>query len=170
MDADGFVWLRREPGGWTLYFNFLPSSGFEGDLPEEAKQQVMRAVRDAVAQEMLRAFLHGVFAEDEKVRSAMAADGWCPTPILPARPLAADVRGVSPRGSVRGGGPGRRGRGPGELDTMLASWVSEEPFASDRRFLEIGVERYKAADYISAVSVLLPRIEGWRTGCVNTGG
>lgn len=38
--------------------------------------------------------------------------------------------------------------------------MSEEPFASDRRFLEIGVERYKSADFISTVSVLLPRIEG----------
>ncbi|MGH7528236.1 MAG: hypothetical protein ACREMX_16200 [Gemmatimonadales bacterium] len=43
---------------------------------------------------------------------------------------------------------------------MLNSWIADEPFASDRGFLERGIERYQAGDYISAVSVLLPRIEG----------
>ena len=160
MATDGFVWMRPEAGGWALYFNFLPSSGLAPGMDVAGRQHVMRAVQDAIAQEMLRGFMHGVFAEDEAERSAMAADGWCPTPILlpdPWRPM---------RDAYRRGDPAAAEAmaldavGARELDTMLASWVSEEPFASDRRFLEIGIERYKAGDYISAVSVLLPRIEG----------
>lgn len=43
MERDGFAWLRPEPPGFALYFNFLPSSGFAGHIPESDRQQVMRS-------------------------------------------------------------------------------------------------------------------------------
>ena len=120
----------------------------------------MRAVRDAVAQEMLLTFMRGVFADDAAVRDAMAADGWCPTPILLPDPWRQMCEAYARNDGQVAEALALAAVGVEELDTMLASWVTQEPFASDRRFLETGVERYKAGDYISAVSVLLPRIEG----------
>ena len=160
MALDGFVWIRAEAGVWALYFNFLPTSGFAAAFNEGTRQQVMRAVQDAVAQEMLRGFMHGVFAEETAVRTAMAADGWCPTPILLPDPWRAMWVAYERGDAAAAEALAVAAVGVSELDMMLASWVATEPFASDRRFLERGIERYKAADYISAVSVLLPRIEG----------
>lgn len=160
MQLDGFAWLRAEAEGWALYFNFLPSSGVVSSMQETHRQQVMRGVQDAIAQELLRSFMRNVFTDDLTVRSNMATDGWCPTPMLLPdhwkRMCTAYQKGdAEGAAAVAIAAIGAR-----ELDTMLATWITEEPFASDRRFLELGLRHYKAEDYISAVSVLLPRIEG----------
>lgn len=160
MEKDGFLWIRREGTGWALYFNFLPSSGFEAKISESDQAQIMAAVQDAVAQQLLRSFLTDVLTEDQNVRSKMAADGWCVTPILLPEPWR-EICAAYARGDVREAEAAAVAAvSSAALDRMAESWVLDEPFTSDRRFLETGIERYKAGDYISAVSVLLPRIEG----------
>ena len=160
MARDGFAWMRPEGDGWTIYFNFLPNSGYADAGTEDTLGQVMRAVQDAVAQEVLRQFLQGVFADDEGVRTTMAVDGWCPTPVLLPGPWQSMCAAYNSGDVVAAEALALAAVGPAQLDMMLSSWTRQEPFASDRRFLETGVERYKAGDYISAVSVILPRIEG----------
>ena len=159
MQADGFVWIRPERDGWALYFNFIPNCGATGISPAD-RTAVMRSVQTAIAQEMLQTFLHGVFAKGDQVRSQMTRDGWCPTPILLPEPWK-EMTAAYASGKPDEAGPlAIAAVGIPELDTMAATWIAEEPFASDRAFLERGIERYKAGDYISAISVLLPRIEG----------
>lgn len=160
MENDGFVWMRPERGGWALYFNFIPSSGAAMDISPGERERVMRSVQDAIAQEMLQTFLHGVIGDDDDIRRAMTSDGWCPTPILLPEPwqrmIAAYVQG-EPEGATE---LALCAVGVKELDKMRTAWLTEDVFASDRPFLDTGIERYSAGDYISAISVLLPRIEG----------
>jgi hypothetical protein len=160
MDTDGFAWLRPEAGVWTMYFNFLPNSGFEDKLTAEEKSQFARSLGDAVAQEMLRAFTHGVLTDDHAVRSSMASDGWCPTPILLTNAWQAMCAAYAHGDPAAAEAIAIAAVGPEEIDKMVETWIVEEPFTSDRRFLETGTARYKEGDYISAISVLLPRIEG----------
>jgi len=160
MKTDGFVWIRPEGDTWALYFNFLPSSGFEEKISRSDQEHMMAAVQDAVAQELLRAFLKDVLTDDPVVRSAMATDGWCVTPILLPVPWQAMCAAYAAGDASAAESVVIAAVDDAALDRMLESWVTEEPFASDRLFLETGIERYKAGDYISAVSVLLPRIEG----------
>jgi hypothetical protein len=109
---------------------------------------------------MLRIFAAGVFTDDPTIRDAMSADGWCPTPILLPQPwqqMCAAYTAADPAAAERIAIAAVR---PPDLDLMLRSWLEYAPFASDRRFLETGIERYRCGDYISSISVLLPRIEG----------
>jgi hypothetical protein len=160
IETDGFAWLRPEGRAWTMYFNFLPNSGFSEKLGQAERERFMRAIRDAIAQEMLRVFARGVLTEDPGIRAAMAADGWCPTPILLPNPWIEMCEAYRQGNAAAAEALAVTAIGAAELNKMIATWVAEEPFTSDRRFLETGVERYLSGDYISAVSVLLPRIEG----------
>jgi len=49
------------------------------------------------------------------------------------------------------------------LQEMLASWLRKDLFQPHKAFLERGIERYEAGDYVSAISILFPRIEGMLT-------
>jgi hypothetical protein len=46
------------------------------------------------------------------------------------------------------------------LPTLLANWRKIPAFADHLKFLEQGVERYIAGDFISTTSIIYPRIEG----------
>ena len=50
--------------------------------------------------------------------------------------------------------------GKDTLKEMLASWKGKDLFQPHIPFLERGMERYLAGDYISSISILFPRIEG----------
>jgi hypothetical protein len=157
MQTDGFAWIRPERNGWALYFNFIPNGGAIVRISAEDRTAVMRSVQDAIAQEMSPTFLHGVFAEGSQGRSQMATDRWCPTPILLPEPWKEMTAAYTSGKPDEATSLAVAAVSFPELDTMQATWVAEEPFASDRAFLERGIERYKAGDYISAISVLLPR-------------
>jgi hypothetical protein len=144
----------------ALYFNFVPTSGLTGSYTEADLNALMESVQDAVAQEMLRSFMHGVFADDETVRQKMAADGWCPTPILLPDPWRGMCAAYARKDYASAEAAAIAAVGQGELKVMLDSWIVAEPFSTDRRFLETGIRHYASGDYLSAVSVLLPRIEG----------
>lgn len=48
----------------------------------------------------------------------------------------------------------------GRLDTLATEWASKLALAPEVPFLERAIERYRAGDWVSCVSVLYPRIEG----------
>lgn len=46
------------------------------------------------------------------------------------------------------------------LDSRIQSWTTKGIFEDHRAFIEKAAEHYKAGDYLSAIQVLFPRIEG----------
>ncbi len=58
----------------------------------------------------------------------------------------------------------------GPLDSLPARWSKRAAFDPHRAFLEKAIERYKAGDFLSCVSVLYPRIEGILRGIAKSGG
>jgi hypothetical protein len=154
---DGFFWVVPEPGGHALYFNLLPL--LDHRLPEEQEAELHRAILDTMAQEYLRAFFRRGFDADAEVRQRLAQEGWVPSPLLLPDPWLEMVDSFT-RGEpdvtdlAAAAFPSER------AEAVLDLWCRDQPFTADRPFLERGIERYFAGDYISAVSVMLPRIEG----------
>ncbi|MET0399602.1 MAG: hypothetical protein ABW277_22620 [Longimicrobiaceae bacterium] len=156
---DGFFWVTQEPGRFALYFDLVPVLGGEG-MGAEVREALHREILDGMAQELLRGFLRLAFEEGAQVQEGMAADGWVPAPGLLPEPWTSMCRAY---------GEGRQGDAEAlaagaftaeRADLMLDAWCADEPFASERGFLETAVRRYFAEDYISSVSVALPRLEG----------
>lgn len=156
---DGFFWVAQEPGRFALYFDLVPVLK-DGEMPAEARAALTGEILDAMAQEYLRGFLRHAFEADEGVQERMAADGWVPAPALLPEPWAAMARAYA-EGREADAETLAADAVPRErADAMLAAWCADEPFTSERPFLETAVDRYYAGDYISSVSVALPRLEG----------
>lgn len=48
----------------------------------------------------------------------------------------------------------------GKVDSFLESWRKKQQFSNHIQFFETAVERFKADDYLSCISIVFPRIEG----------
>lgn len=156
---DGFFWVTQEPSRFALYFDLVPVHNGE-EMQAGAREALHKEIMDGMAQEHLRGFLRLAFEDNAGVQERMAGDGWVPAPVLLPEPW---------RSMCRAYGEGREGDAemlaaaaftPERVDTMLEAWCADEPFASERVFLETAVRRYFDGDYISSVSVALPRLEG----------
>jgi hypothetical protein len=123
-------------------------------------EELACTIGDVIAQDVLRQWFEGVLPGDEAVRAAMRGDGWFPAPSLFPQPWAymcvAYSQGSPADATVLAVGALTSSK----LRTMLDAWVSHEPFASHRDFLEAGLRFYESGDYLAAVSVVLPRVEG----------
>lgn len=156
---DGFFWVTQEPGRFALYFDLVPVLKDE-EMAAEARTELTVRIMDAMAQEYLRGFLRHAFEADEGVQERMAVDGWVPAPALLPEPWAsmsrayAEGRDADAEALAADAAPRER------VDGMVSAWCADEPFTSERPFLEAAVDRYFAGDYISSVSVALPRLEG----------
>jgi hypothetical protein len=158
-DGDGYLWVRHEPKGYAVYFNFLPTSE-ELDVEEEIKEHLAEIIREGMASEFLRGLYAGALEEPESTREAMANDGWFPSPALLPQPWRDMWDTYDDDDSARAAELAIEVVDENTLDQMLANWEQEEPFQSDLPFLKRGVWHYKDEDYISSVAVLLPRLEG----------
>lgn len=173
-----FAWLRQSGDGYVLYFSFLANvpnvlqafaaTGVESESagwspsPEwqEAHGLLIRSVQDQMAQEVLRSLLEQALPHDDVVRDRMRADGWFPAPCLIPDPWKAMCDAYRRGAPTEATTAAAAALSAAELWRMCEAWVSREPFSGDRSFLERAIEHYLAGDPLSAVSVLLPRIEG----------
>lgn len=156
---DGFFWVTQEPGRFALYFDLMPV--LEDDqMPAEARAALTAEIMDAMAQEYLRAFLRHAFEADEGVQERMAAGGWVPAPALLPEPWASMSRAYAEGREADAEALAADALPRERADAMLVAWCADEPFTAERAFLGTAVERYFAGDYISAVSVAMPRLEG----------
>lgn len=157
VGQDGFFWITPETGGHALYFNLVPLLGQR--LSEEQEAELQQAILDAMAQEYLRSYFRRGFDDEAGVRQRIAQAGWVPAPLLLPDPWLEMVDSYT-RGEPDVVDLAAAAFSPDRAGAVLDLWCRDEPFAADRPFLERGIERYFAGDYISAVSVVLPRIEG----------
>jgi hypothetical protein len=171
--TEPFLWLRVQPdGGVTLYFCFGPAvphamSRLAGTTADEATARwaewlagLSRAIGDVIAQDLLQQWFEAALPSDDTLRRAMLDDGWFPAPSLLPNPWGAMCAAYA-RGSTDDATRlAVEALGPAKLRTMLLAWVSREPFAAHREFLEAGMRYFEAGDFVASVSVVLPRIEG----------
>jgi hypothetical protein len=156
---DGFFWVTQEPGRFALYFDLVPVLKDE-EMAAQARTELTVRIMDAMAQEYLRGFLRHAFEADEGVQERMAVDGWVPAPALLPEPWAAMSRAYAEGRDADAEALAADAAPRERVDAMVAAWCADEPFTSERPFLEAAVDRYFAGDYISSVSVALPRLEG----------
>jgi hypothetical protein len=167
-----FAWLRQTKDGFVVYFSFIPATprvyealghADRSEDPERWKawrDSIVRTVQNAIGQDVLRDWFERALPDDAGVRDAMRNDGWFPAPTLLPQPWGKMCAAYAH------GRPGEATElaiaalSEARVRSMLSAWVSREPFAGDRAFLEHAAERYFAGDYLSAVAVALPRIEG----------
>lgn len=156
--TDGFFWVTQEPGRWALYFDLVPLAGDQ--VPDDARAELHAEIMDAMAQEHLRSFLRHAFEVDVGVQERMAKDGWVPSPALLPEPWAPMCRAYAEGHDAEAEEMAAAWVTRERVDAMLAAWVADEPFTSERPFLERTIRHYFEGDYISAVAVALPRLEG----------
>lgn len=168
-EGDSYLWIRHEPAGYAVYFNFLPT--FEAaELDEEVEERLAEIIREGMTSEFLRGIYAGALEEPDPIRKAMSEDGWFPSPAILPQPWRSMCEAYDDGDPTRAAELAIDAVDEDTLDQMLANWKQEEPFQSDLRFLGRGVQHYKDGHYISAVSVLLPRIEGLTNRALNAAG
>jgi hypothetical protein len=162
-ERDGFLWIRGDRHGVELFFNFLPARDDASPITAAFAEQaaaVSAAVRRAMGRAVLRRLYAGVFATTSKVRKRMARDGWCPSPLLLPDAWRRMVAAYEAEDPGAAEGVAIAAVDAGALARAVSEWRAVEPFAADAPVLERGVERHLAGDHVSAVAVLLPRLEG----------
>lgn len=158
-DKESYLWLRHEPNGYALYFDFLPTL-VGVDVDEETEERLSEIIREGMASEFLRGLYAGALEEPESIRKAMTVDGWFPSPAILPQPWREMCTAYDDGDPAHASELAIEAVDEESLDQMLENWVQEEPFKTDLPFLERGVQQYKEGDYVSSASVLLPRIEG----------
>ena len=141
--------------GWrkALYFDYTPiqpgSKSTLGDIGSLfAKFHIMMLFKE-------------LFRLDESILKEMYDEGWFPFVGILGSRFENLYKDFQNRFISR---PGERAIiehfGKDILQEMLASWLRKGLFQPHKSFLERGIERYVAGDYLSAISILYPRIEG----------
>lgn len=161
-EEDGFIWIRYGQDEYKIFFDLLPlnkSDQMDNDVLNNFQELLDEWMSELMATEYLKRVYKGVFNEDDTYHK-LISDGWFPAPaIIP------DTWARMKEANVSGEKDNARSIAKSEVDDeklelMLDNWEQKEPFASDMPFLKRGVQHYKNGDFISSVSVLLPRIEG----------
>lgn len=158
-EGNSYLWVRHEPAGYAVYFNFLPTREDE-ELDDDTEKRLAEVIREGMASEFLRGIYAGALEEPGSIRKTMSEDGWFPSPALLPQPWRSMCKAYDDGDPTRAAELAIDAVDEDTLDRMVENWKQEEPFQSDLGFLERGVVHYKNGDYISSASVILPRLEG----------
>jgi hypothetical protein len=163
MEAEGFLWIRADESSVELYFNFLPARDDSSPITTAFVQSAATftdELQQSLGRVVFRRLYEGVFATEGNLRDKMAADGWCPSPLLLPDAWRQMVSAYAAGDPNTAADVAIAAVSTKAFQRTLAEWRSAEPYSVDAPVLERGIERYLAGDYISATAVLLPRLEG----------
>ena len=152
---DGWALMWHDGRRYQLWFDFVSSFRVSDDDPERR-----RSFEDAFLRFIWQTWLGPSLELDGNAAKALEDQGWWPAVALLPHPWAQMVHRVTSVGVPDAERCALDFFTADRLDALVSRWQASSHFTAHADVIAVGLEAYKAGNYIAAVSVLVPRVEG----------